>query len=90
MGATDWPNHYHHATGNDDRMIGNWVPRTYKYRADPMLTRVAAYKALRCLIYQCSEGDVTESDTFKELEVVAGEVAHAIVSALPAYETAAW
>ena len=49
---------------------------------------VAAYKALRCLIYQCSEGDVYGSPVFKELEEIAAAVAHEIVRKLPAWDDA--
>lgn len=51
---------------------------------------VAGVKALKCLAYQCAEGDVTETPLFKELEAAAGSVAVEIVHRLPAYDAAEW
>ena len=71
-------------------------PESYSYvvRHRPFVERqtrlVAGYKALRCLLYQCSEGDVPKTPLFKELQAAAAEVAHEIVSSLPQYEEAAW
>ena len=48
------------------------------------------YKALRCLRYQCSEGDIPMTDLFAELERAMGEIAEEIVQGLPEYEAASW
>ena len=47
-------------------------------------------KALECLLYQCSEGDVPESDLYKELERALNAVMRTVVHGLPAYQAAEW
>jgi hypothetical protein len=58
----------------------------------PMTTAdmVDAYKAINCLLYQCSEGNVPDSPLYLELERAAGELAGAIVRGMPEYEAAGW
>ena len=76
----------------------NMAPRhTSRYQAPQrgpsMLTRaelVDGAKALHCLVYQCAEGNVPESDLFRELEAAIGKICAQIVSNLPEYEAAAW
>jgi hypothetical protein len=48
------------------------------------------YKAIQCLLYQCSEGDVFESPLFLELQRAAATLACAIVELSPAYQRAGW
>jgi len=50
---------------------------------------MAAYKSLSCLIYQCTEGDVDESQDYAMLIKLRGMWADAIVCDLPAYDAAA-
>lgn len=65
------------------RFSGNFKPLS---RAD----RIRAHKALKCLIYQCSEGDVTETPGYAEMERLAADNAEAIVNELPEYKSAEW
>lgn len=51
---------------------------------------VDGVKALQCLSYQCSEGNVPSTELYREIQAAIGEVCEAIVSSLPEYETAAW
>jgi hypothetical protein len=67
------------------------------YRAPERLARpldqatmVACYKAIKSLLYQCSEGDMPDSPLYGELERAAGQIAGDIVRDLPAYQAAAW
>jgi hypothetical protein len=53
-------------------------------------SKVARFKAIRCLLYQCSEGDVPESPIFKQLEDVSWDLAYTIISELPEWECADW
>ena len=53
-------------------------------------TKVETYKQIRCLLYQCSEGDVPEYPLFEALEHYAKWMADEIVKDLPAYERAPW
>lgn len=63
-----------------------------RFRPVPMSQEplVAGYKAMTCLRYQCSEGNVPDTALFKELARAIGEIACAIVEALPEYEAAPW
>jgi hypothetical protein len=51
---------------------------------------IEQFKAMHCLIYQCNEGKVSDSQLYDELNRVAGELAHRIVQYLPEYEKASW
>ena len=63
------------------------------YRFNPVVAtpcKVARYKAVSCLLYQCSEGDVPETALFKFLSERLDRLAHDIVASLPAYNRAGW
>ena len=64
---------------------------TYRF-AHPYgpVTAVQAYKSLTCWLYQCSEGDVPETELYKSMERVSDALAHHIVSESSAYEAAKW
>ena len=48
-------------------------------------------KAIGCLLYQASEGDVPrESLLFQDLERLEKQIAHNIISEMPAYKNAPW
>jgi hypothetical protein len=51
---------------------------------------VEQFKAMCCLLYQCSEGKVPDSQLYGELNRAAGELAQRIVQDLPEYEQASW
>ena len=53
-------------------------------------TPVEQFKAITCLLYQCSEGDVPNSPIYGELNRAAGELAQRIVQDLPEYDKASW
>jgi hypothetical protein len=65
-------------------------PLDYRFRPHPWSRPIVLYKCLRCLMYQCSEGNVPESPLFKELEAFRGDLADTIVCGLKAYNDAAW
>jgi hypothetical protein len=52
--------------------------------------KAAAYKAMQCLHYQCSEGNVAERPEYKALEQAISSLADLIISRLPEYEKAPW
>lgn len=60
----------------------------FKFRRD--MHRAAVYKAMCCLRYQCSEGNIPERPLFKLLEEAIAAVADGIVKSLPEYEAAQW
>ena len=51
---------------------------------------VRCYKALQCLIYQCSEGDVPDTELYKLMERVSSAMASRIIREHSAYEDAPW
>jgi hypothetical protein len=55
-------------------------------------TPIEAYKALRCWLYQCCEGDIpSESKLYKFFEDVVGKrLAEAIIMRTPEYDKAEW
>jgi hypothetical protein len=53
-------------------------------------TPVEQFKAMCCLLYQCSEGKVPDSRLFDVLNHAAGEIAQRIVQDLPEYNKASW
>lgn len=62
----------------------------YAFGGGNLRGRIATYKALRCYLYQCSEGDVPEEPLYKALDTWAQRLADEIISALPEYEAAPW
>jgi len=64
-------------------------PKPIQYAYSPSDT-IQTYKSATCLRYQCSEGDVPETDLFKKLDEACNIMAAAIVSSLPEYEAADW
>lgn len=71
------------------------MPDLYRYphRINLPMQRkdwVISLKALQCLQYQCSEGNVPDTDLFREMEAAIGTVACHIVSMLPEYDAAPW
>jgi len=65
------------------------VAAPYKY-VNELCGSVQAYKALRIWLYQCSEGNVPESDLFKMMELVSFRLACDIVNHLDEYHTFPW
>jgi hypothetical protein len=65
------------------------VPKRYRYgRADD--PKAALLKAIHCLIYQCSEGNVPKRDEYRELAWLASNLAESIVRDMPEYRSADW
>lgn len=63
----------------------------YCYRVPDASIRPAAhFKAIESLIYQCSVGDICKRPLYEELRRASGNIAKAIVRAMPAYEKAVW
>ena len=65
-------------------------PLDFQYAVKMPPTPIQALKALQCLLYQCSEGDVPESPLYQMLREIESTIARAIVSRLPEYTNAAW
>jgi len=68
---------------------GESVAENYRYRWGDVST-VVALKALQCIIYQCSEGNVPETALYKEMRDVERRAMHKIIDELPEYQAAPW
>lgn len=55
-----------------------------------LCTAIQSFKALKCLRYQCSEGDCDESPDYALLESFISGLAEKIVTRLPEYDRADW
>lgn len=65
------------------------IPNGYQFNYE-ITDRIGAYKSLRCLIYQCSEGDVPKTALYKTLKEISDYMANSIVSSLKIYEDRPW
>lgn len=67
---------------------------TYRFKGMPhigdMADRVACYKALQSLKYQCSEGNVTETELYLFLCAYIDVFAHDLILHMPEYDRAEW
>lgn len=60
------------------------------FRPYPVTELVGRYKAMTCLLYQCSEGKYPKTRLYKQLDHLAGEYAAMIVHRMPEYDQAKW
>jgi len=65
------------------------IPNGYEFHYE-LTDQIGAYKALQCLIYQCSEGDVPKTNLYKMLEDISHYMANSIISNLKVYEERPW
>ena len=65
-------------------------PLDYQYAAKLPPSRIQVFKSLKCWLYQCSEGDVPETDLFKAFYEVSGNMAKHIVTRMPEFDAATW
>lgn len=56
----------------------------------PECTKFEALKAMECLLYQCSEGNVIETPLYKELDLYVNLMQKNIIKEMPEYENAEW
>ena len=55
-----------------------------------LASRCQTLKAIQCLLYQCSEGNVPERPLYQALREAEHELMDAIISELPEYQQARW
>lgn len=48
------------------------------------------YKSLQCFLYQCSEGDINQTQLYKHVEKIKDEVARQLIEYTKEYEEAEW
>jgi len=61
----------------------------YNFKTIPV-DRIQALKSLRCLIYQCLEGDIPEREFFKLMDAISYQWMYAIINDMEAFQTADW
>lgn len=71
-----------------DRYPDDRYTYTFKYRDVPLLSDVAVYKAIRCYLYQCNEGNISSRNLYLAIERCASSLAHRIVASLPEFREA--
>ena len=66
-------------------------PLNFQFSLGRSPNHYQALKSMRCLLYQCCEGDVPEqSDLYNALDRVSLELSYQLVSRTKIYETALW
>ncbi len=55
-----------------------------------LCTAIQSFKAMKCLRYQCSEGDCDTKPDYLLLESLIGSLAEKIITGLPEYDRADW
>ena len=52
------------------------------------VSRIEFYRALRCWLYQCSEGDIPEGPVYQMMQGISNRLAHFIIANIPEYRDA--
>ncbi len=66
---------------------GQLVPYQFHWES---ASPIQAFKSLQCWLYQCCEGNVTETALYKTFDDILNFLAEIILTALPEYEKAVW
>ena len=64
--------------------------QAYSFRDRSGVSKTQMYKSCRCLIYQCSEGNVPNTQTFKDVNELSCDLAHHILTRTSEYDRCAW
>lgn len=62
----------------------------FNFKTISLVNPLQVYKSLGCLIYQCSEGNIPETNLYKMLEEIQDTLARSIINRLPEYDKAYW
>lgn len=54
------------------------------------VSRMQAYKSLRCWLCQCAQGDLTERLLYQVFEKLSTDMAHGLLIVTPEYKNAEW
>ena len=61
----------------------------YKFSPEPC-GKVQLLKSLHCFLYQCSEGNVPESELYRDVDRLSNNLAVEIIDAMPEYQSSEW
>jgi hypothetical protein len=84
---------YPHDAEGRDELEHNFMGRSFELvrpRRCFDAAMVQRFKSLGCLLYQCTEGDVPDSELFKRAEIAKGKLAIRMVEASAIYDAAKW
>ena len=62
----------------------------YDYQTQLPPTIFQFYKSLSCLHYQCSEGNIPQTQLYQDIGKLLDQIAHQIVANHPKYQEAKW
>ncbi|MDP8218435.1 MAG: hypothetical protein P9M03_06895, partial [Candidatus Theseobacter exili] len=62
----------------------------YEFDADRITNEYAVYAAIKCLLYQCSEGDIVKSELYEAIEGLLNFVARQIIEVSKQYQDVTW
>lgn len=65
-------------------------PLNFTYKPEYNIPRIYVFKSLQCWMYQCSEGEVPQTNLYRFFEEVENYLARKIVMDLPEYDKAEW
>lgn len=84
---------YEHSKGVND-LPGTYTDGenldTFTWETVYDVSLMQAYKSLQCWLYQCAEGNVTETAMYKAFTTILNQWAHEIVGATKEYDKAKW
>jgi len=58
--------------------------------SDNLKNDMQGLKSLHCFLYQCSEGNIPETELYKTLKTISHRIKDAIIAEIPAYNKAEW
>ena len=61
-------------------------PYPYRFQQVIVGTSMITFKALKCWLYQCSEGNIRENQLFQAMDTICYQIASEIITGLPAYQ----
>ena len=62
----------------------------YTHTPDYKINIFHALKSLQCLLYQCCEGDIDQTELNKSMRQIEKSIMHEIIDKIPEYERANW
>jgi len=65
-------------------------PLDYQFRSMAATDVYQAIKAVKCFLYQCSEGDIDKSPLYQAMERISLEIMEAVFTKSPKYDAAQW
>lgn len=77
------------AAAVDQRYEETNTKQTYTFNSVDV-SIIQAFKSLRCFMYQCSEGDIPDTDLYKQMDIISDRMSNNIVYDLPAFDAAEW